>query len=59
MSRPSYIEEFKIEAAKQIVEFSHRVEEVAERLYVLGQGLYHWIKCYDKPVKQLQEDSDI
>ncbi|WP_404464376.1 IS3 family transposase [Vreelandella aquamarina] len=59
MSRPRYTEEFKIEAVKQVVERGHRVAEVAERLGVSGHSLYHWIKRYDKPVEQRQEDDDL
>ena len=60
MSRPGYTEEFKIEAVKQVVERGHRVvAEVAERLGASGHSLYHWIKRYDKPVEQRQEDDDL
>ena len=59
MSRPRYTEEFKIEAVKQVVERGHRVAEVAERLGVSGHSLYHWIKRYDKPAEQRQEDDDL
>ena len=60
MSRPGYTEEFKIEAVKQVVERGHRVvAEVAERLGASGHSLYHWIKRYDKPVEQRQEDVDL
>ena len=59
MSRPRYTEEFKIEAVKQVVERGHRVAEVAERSGVSGHSLYHWIKRYDKPVEQRQEDVDL
>ena len=59
MSRPRYTEEFKIEAVKQVVERGHRVAEVAERLGVSGHSLYNWIKRYDKPVEQRQEDVDL
>ena len=54
-----YTEEFKIEAVKQVVERGHRVAEVAERLGVSGHSLYNWIKRYDKPVEQRQEDDDL
>ena len=56
MSHPRYTEEFKVEAVKQVVERGHRVAEVAERLGVSGHSLYNWIKRYDKPVEQRQED---
>ncbi len=59
MSHPRYTEEFKIEAVKQVVERGHRVAEVAERLGVSGHSLYNWIKRYDKPVEQRQEDDDL
>tara|TARA_B100002019_G_C21061861_1_gene494494 strand:+ start:230 stop:511 length:282 start_codon:yes stop_codon:yes gene_type:complete len=60
MSRPRYTEEFKIKAVKQVVERGHRVvAEVVERLGASGHSLYHWIKRYDKPVEQRQEDDDL
>lgn len=37
---------------------SHRVAEVAARLGVSGHSLYHWIKRYNKPLEQRQEDDD-
>ena len=59
MRHPRYTEEFKIKAVKQVVERGHRLAEVAERPGVSGHSLYNWIKRYDKPVEQRQEDDDL
>jgi len=52
-----YTEEFKIEAVKQVTERRHPVAEVAERLGVSGHSLYAWIKRYNTPPEQRQQDA--
>jgi transposase-like protein len=44
MSNKRYTEEFKIKAARQIVERGHPVAEVSSRLRISQQSLYQWIK---------------
>lgn len=46
MSNKRYPEEFKIEAARQIVEEGHSVASVAERLGVTTHSLYEWKKKF-------------
>ena len=41
-----YKEEFKIEAVKQVTERGHKAGEVAQRLGVTTNSLYHWITRY-------------
>ncbi|MEH6669510.1 MULTISPECIES: IS3 family transposase [Halopseudomonas] len=59
MSNPRYTEEFKIEAVKQVADRGHSVAEVAARLGVSAHSLYQWLKRYDKPTAQRQQDDDL
>lgn len=59
MSNPLYTEEFKIEAVKQVADRGHSVAEVAARLGVSAHSLYQWLKRYDKPTAQRQQDDDL
>ncbi|WP_152486783.1 IS3 family transposase [Halopseudomonas pelagia] len=59
MSNPRYTEEFKIEAVKQVADRGHSVAEVAARLGVSAHSLYQWLKRYDKPPAQRQQDDDL
>jgi len=52
-----YTEEFKIEAVKQVTERQHPVAEVADRLGVSWHSLYAWIKRYNTPEAELQQDA--
>ncbi len=42
MSRKRYVEEFKVEAVRQVTERGHSVPEVAKRLGVTTKSLYDW-----------------
>ena len=44
MNAQRYPEEFKAEAAKQIIEHGHSVADVSRRLGVSTHSLYKWIK---------------
>ncbi|WP_374422723.1 transposase [Chromobacterium sp.] len=46
MSKPSFPEEFRIEAVKQVTERGYPVSEVAS-LSVSTHSLYQWLKRYD------------
>lgn len=46
MSNKRYIEEFKIEAIKQITERGYSVQDVANRLGTTTHSLYAWLKKY-------------
>lgn len=49
MSGKRYTEEFKIAAAKQVLDRGHPAIEVAERLGVSQHSIYAWIKRYGIP----------
>lgn len=44
MSGQRYLEEFKIEAVKQVTERGHSVAAVAKRLGVTSHSIYNWMK---------------
>jgi len=44
-----YPEEFKIEAAKQVIDRGYKVSDVANRLGVTTKSLYAWVKRYSEP----------
>lgn len=48
MSSKRYTEEFKAEAAKQVIDLGRPVREVAERLGVSSYTLYEWVKIRRK-----------
>ncbi len=48
MSSKRYTEEFKIEAAKQVIERGHSHRDVASRLGITTKSLGDWIKKYGK-----------
>ena len=54
MSTKRYMEELKIGAVQQVVERSHPVSEVAERLGVSIHSLYAWMKRYRVPEPERQ-----
>jgi len=49
MSGRRYTEEFKIAAAKQVVDRGHPAAEVAERLGISVHSIYAWTKRYGVP----------
>jgi len=51
MSNQRYLEEFKIEAVKQVTERGLPVAEVAARLGMSVHSLYVWIKRYISSVR--------
>lgn len=57
MSKQRYTEEFKLEAVKQVTERKYPVTEVAARLGVSAHSLYGWIKRYNQPEAQQQQES--
>jgi transposase len=67
MKRPFYTEEFKIQAAKQVVEQGFTCTEVASRLGMSAQSLSNWITKYHgansrglkKDQKILSKDEEI
>ena len=57
MTAQRYPEEFKIEAAKQILEHGHSVADVSRRLGVSTHSLYKWMKWQQIPVAQRLEQA--
>lgn len=47
MKRPTYSEDFKIEAVKQVTYQGFTRKDVAERLGISNQSLSNWISKYD------------
>ncbi len=47
-----YLEEFKLDAVKQITGRDHKVAEVSAGIGVSQHSLYKWIKAYGVPVCQ-------
>ena len=58
MSSKRYPEEFKIEAARQIVDQGYSVAEVADRLGVTTHSLYDWKKKYGPDAASQQAASE-
>ena len=57
--RIRYTEEFKREAAAQVVSQGHSVKSVADRLGVSTKSIYDWVKLYaDKTSHADQQDKD-
>lgn len=52
MSTQRYPEEFRIEAAKQILEHGHSVAAVPHRLGVSSHSLYKWVRQQQVPAAQ-------
>ena len=52
MSSQRYPEEFRIEAAKQILEHGHSVADVSRRLGVSSHSLYKWVRQQKVPAAQ-------
>jgi transposase len=57
MSSKRYVEEFKVEAVKQVSERGYAVKEVSERLGISQKSLYKWLrdKRGDKGSMKLNE----
>ncbi len=55
MARPHFIDDFKIDAVKQITERGYSVAEVSKRLGVSTHSLYQWRKRFTKPPVVVQE----
>lgn len=56
MSGKRYTDEFKAEAAKQVVEHGRSVREVASRLGIGIDTLYSWVRMQRKEPGQRQGD---
>ena len=58
-TRKTYTEEFRREAAMQVIENGYKVAEVAQRLGISSKSLYHWVDKYRKPEHvRLNESAD-
>ncbi len=51
-----YTDEFKAEAARQVVDQGRPVREVADRLGVSVHSLYEWVRVYRKAPQERQGD---
>ncbi|EPI1960515.1 IS3 family transposase [Escherichia coli] len=58
MSGKRYLEEFKTEAVKQVVDRGYSVASVATRLDITTHSLYAWIKKYGPDSSTNKEQSD-
>ena len=59
MSGKRYTDEFKYEAAKQVLELGRPVREVAMRLGISADSLYLWVRNHRKsPAARQAETSD-
>ncbi len=58
MSGKRYPEEFKIQAVEQVTKQGHSLTSVAERLGVSYKSLSDWVKRYDKPASQRQQEDE-
>ena len=54
-----YTDEFKQEAANQVVIHGYSVLDVSKRLGITNKSLYHWIKKFSKLKAQQAEESDL
>ena len=52
MNQQRFAEEFKAEAAKQVLEHDHSVADVSRRLGVSTHSLYKWVKQQQMPAAQ-------
>ena len=57
MNQQRFPEEFKVEAAKQVLEHGHSVADVSRRLGVSTHSLYKWMKWQQIPVAQRLEQA--
>ncbi len=54
-----YTDEFKQEAANQVVVHGYPVSEVSQRLGISTKSLYVWIKMFSKPRQQRENETDL
>ena len=59
MNQQRFAEEFKEEAAKQVIEHGHSVADVSRRLGVSTHSLYKWMKLQQIPVAQRREQRSV
>lgn len=52
MNQQRFPEEFKVEAAKQVLKHGHSVADVSRRLGVSTHSLYKWVKQQQIPAAQ-------
>ncbi len=57
MSGERYTDEFKYEAAKQVIEHGRWVREVSGRLWISIDSLYAWVREQRKSPQAQQADS--
>lgn len=57
MSGRRYTEEFKAEAARQVIDQGRAVREVADRLGVSVHSLYEWVRVHRKAPRDQQADA--
>lgn len=57
MSGKRYSDEFKAEAAKQVIDQGRPAREVAERLGVSVHSLYEWVRLHRKAPQTRQDDA--
>lgn len=57
MSGKRYLDEYKIEAVKQVTERGHSVKDVAARLGITTHSLYEWKRKFGQPAA-VRADAD-
>jgi transposase len=58
MSGKRYLDEYKIEAVKQVTERGHSVKDVAARLGVTTHSLYEWKRKFGQPATAVRAEVD-
>ena len=56
---PRYIDEFKIEAVRQVTENGYSVKETAERLGVHPDSLKQWMRKFNSPEAIARSDKEV
>jgi len=54
---PRYTDEFREEAARQVIQNNYSIKETAERLGVHPSSLKNWVKQYNNPQAFQQQQS--
>ena len=54
---PRYTDEFKHEAAKQVIQYNYSIKETADRLGVHYSSLKKWVKQYEDPQAYTQQQN--